>query len=199
MIWATSGSTWSAAPCASCCRSAIIGAIVLDHRRRDPELPPARPGGQHARRDAAGHHRRPGGQPGGHQGPRHQRRRLLQRELVAPVREPDRVDELDRDLPAAVHRLLAATHVRPDRRQPQAGLRDRRGHGDAGPDQLDASRCGCSCSTTARCRPPVGAAMEGVEQRFGVAELGGVRRLDHADLDRVRSTRSTTPTPVSAA
>ena len=36
------------------------------------------------------HHRRPGGQPGGHQGARHQRRRLLQRQQRAPVREPDR-------------------------------------------------------------------------------------------------------------
>ena len=32
---------------------------------------------------------RPGGLPGGHQGARHQRRRLLQRQLGAPVREPD--------------------------------------------------------------------------------------------------------------
>ena len=35
-------------------------------------------------------HRRAGGQPGGHQGARHQRRRLLQRQLRPPVREPDR-------------------------------------------------------------------------------------------------------------
>ena len=33
--------------------------------------------------------RRPGGQPGGDQGPRHQRRRLLQRQLGSPVREPE--------------------------------------------------------------------------------------------------------------
>ena len=45
-------------------------------------------------------HRRPGGQPGGHQGARHQRRRLLQRQLRPPVREPDRLDQLARDLPA---------------------------------------------------------------------------------------------------
>ena len=54
---------------------------------------------------AADHHRRPGGQPGSHQGTRHQRRRLLQRQLRAPVREPDHVDELDRDLPAAGHHV----------------------------------------------------------------------------------------------
>ena len=30
----------------------------------------------------------------------------------------------------------------------------------------------------------VGAAMEGTEQRFGVAELGDLRRRDHADLHR---------------
>ena len=78
---------------------------------------------------AADHHRWPGRQPGGHQGTRHQRRRLLQRQLRAPVREPDDVDELDRDLPAVLHRLLAAPHLRPHGREQEAGLRDRRGHG----------------------------------------------------------------------
>ena len=38
----------------------------------------------------ADHHRRPGRLAGGHQGARHQRRRLLQRQLRAPVREPER-------------------------------------------------------------------------------------------------------------
>ena len=101
-----------------------------DRRRRDPELPPARPGRQHPGRRPADHHRRPGGQPGGHQGTRHQRRRLLQRQLGAPVREPDHVDQLAGDLPAAGDQLLAAAHVRPHGRQQEAGLRDRRGHGE---------------------------------------------------------------------
>ena len=110
-----------------------------DRGRRDPELPPARPGGQHPRRRHADHHRRAGRQPGGHQGTRHQRRWLLQRQLRASVREPDRVDQLDRDLPAAGDQLLAAAHVRPHGRQQQAGLRDRRRHG---------RHCHCSASTS---------------------------------------------------
>ena len=44
----------------------------------------------HAHRRAPDHHRRPGRLAGGHQGARHQRRRLLQRQLRAPVREPER-------------------------------------------------------------------------------------------------------------
>ena len=41
---------------------------------------------------------RAGGQPGVDQGARHERRRLLQRELGPPVREPDRAQQLPRDL-----------------------------------------------------------------------------------------------------
>ncbi len=55
--------------------------------------------------------------PGGDQGARHQRRRLLQRQLGAPVREPDRVDELAGDLPAAGHPVQPAAGVRPDGRR----------------------------------------------------------------------------------
>ena len=106
----------------------VIAAIILDRRRRDPELRPARPGRQHAGRRAADHHRRPGRQPGSHQGTRHQRRRVLQRQLRAPLREPHRVDQLGRDLPAGLHRVLAAPHLRPHGREQEAGLRDRRGH-----------------------------------------------------------------------
>ena len=39
--------------------------------------------------------------PGSHQGVRHQRRRVLQRQLLAPVREPDHMDQLVGDLPPA--------------------------------------------------------------------------------------------------
>ena len=82
---------------------------------------------------AADHHRWPRGQPGSDQGTRHQRRRLLQRQLRASVREPELVDQLAGDLPAAGDQLLAAAHVRPHGRQQEAGLCDRRGHGDASP------------------------------------------------------------------
>ena len=88
---------------------------------------------------AADHPRGAGRQPGGHQGPRHQRRRVLQRQLRASVREPDGVDELAGNLPAAGDQLLAAPHLRPHGRQQEAGLRDRLGHGDRWLHQLDAS------------------------------------------------------------
>jgi len=62
-------------------------------RWRDPK--PPRPGpGEHARGRRPVDHRRAGGQPGGHQGAGHQRRRLLQRQLRPPVREPHQLDEL---------------------------------------------------------------------------------------------------------
>ena len=118
---ATSGSTWCAARCASCCRSSVIAALILiaggviQNFHLHDQVVNTLAGG------AADHPRRPGRQPGGHQGARHQRRRLLQRQLRAPVREPDRVDQLGRDLPAAGHRVLAAAHVRPDGRQPKQG------------------------------------------------------------------------------
>ena len=71
---------------------------------RDPELQ-AVPRGHDARGRQADDRDGPGGQPGGHQADRHQRRRLLQRQRGASVREPDAVDELlvdVRDLPDPV-------------------------------------------------------------------------------------------------
>ena len=79
----------------------FVVAHRADRRRRDRELPRTT-GRSPARRRHADDHRRPCRQPGGDQGARHERRRLLQRQLLAPVREPDGVDELVRDLPAAV-------------------------------------------------------------------------------------------------
>ena len=61
------------------------------------------PHGDHPVRRAPDHRGRPGGLPGGHQGPGQQRRRLLQRQLLAPVREPEPVHQPVRDLPAAAH------------------------------------------------------------------------------------------------
>ena len=85
---ATSGSTWSAA----CLRMLLplpSSARWCWCARRGAE-PDRRHGGHHAGGRSADHHRRAGGLPGGHQGARHQRRRVLQRELRAPVREPER-------------------------------------------------------------------------------------------------------------
>ena len=63
---------------------------------RHPDL--RRAGGrEHARRSGADDRARPVRVAGDHQGARHQRRRAAQRELGAPVREPDAADELDRD------------------------------------------------------------------------------------------------------
>ena len=56
--------------------------------------------------------RRSGRLAGGHQGARHQRRRLLQRQLRPPLREPDRLHEPLRDLPAAGHPVRADPHLR---------------------------------------------------------------------------------------
>ncbi len=66
-----------------------------------------------------------------HQEPGHQRRRLLQCERRAPLREPDAADELARD---AGHRGAAGRadpHLRADGRAPAPGLAAVRGHGRA--------------------------------------------------------------------
>ena len=90
---------------------AVVAAIILICRRRDPEFPSARPGGRHP----AGAQQTITGGP------------VASQEAIkelgtngggfttptrAPVREPDHLDQLDRDLPAAGDQLLAAAHVR---------------------------------------------------------------------------------------
>ena len=61
---------------------------------------------------------------GGDQGARDQRRRLLQRQLGAPVRESDWLYEPGRDARGFDHPRGAGVHVRPDGRKPPPGLRD---------------------------------------------------------------------------
>ena len=114
-------------------------------------------------------HRRPGRQPGGDQAARNQRRRLLQRQLRAPVREPDRVDQLAADLPLARHRLRAAPHLRPDGRRQAPGPRDRRGDGGAVPRQRVSLNVFQDIHH-GTVPTAVGAATEGTEQRFGVPD-----------------------------
>ena len=63
---------------------------------------------------------RPGRLAGGDQGARHQRRRLLQRQLRAPVREPDAVDEPPRD-PAAARDPVRACPARSARSSATTG------------------------------------------------------------------------------
>jgi len=60
---------------------------------RDPELQAVREH-HHPRRREAGARDGPGGRPGGDQAARHQRRRVLQRELRASLRESDAVERL---------------------------------------------------------------------------------------------------------
>ena len=60
---------------------------------RHPEFPPLS-GRPDARGRQADHRHGSGREPGGDQGDRHQRRRILQRELGARVREPDAADQL---------------------------------------------------------------------------------------------------------
>ena len=66
----------------------------------------------------------PGRLAGGDQGARHQRRRLLQRQLGLPVREPDRADQLLRDAADPRHPGQPHLHLRAHGRQPAPGLGD---------------------------------------------------------------------------
>ena len=125
---ATSGWTSSAAPSACCCRcrssqpSRCSTAGVIQNFNGFTEVQTLSggtqvlPGG-------------PGRLAGGDQGTRHQRRRLLQRQLRAPVREPDTVDEPARDPAAARDPVRDAPRLRQDRRRQPPGLRDPRRDG----------------------------------------------------------------------
>ena len=61
----------------------------------------------------ADHRHGPGGLAGGHQAARHQRRRLLQRQRRAPVREPQPADQLPLDVPDLRHPGRPDLHLRP--------------------------------------------------------------------------------------
>ena len=69
--------------------------------------------------------------PGGDQGARHERRRLVQRQLGASLREPDAVHEPARDLESAADPVRDAVPVRAHARADARGHRDPRG--DAAP------------------------------------------------------------------
>ena len=98
-----------------------------------------------------------------------------------PFENPNYVDQLARDLPAAGDQLLAAPHVRPDGRQQEAGLRDRLGHGEPRPDQrhvhdvVPAAAPRHRSDLRRRCD---GRCRAAVRHR----RLGGLRRRDDADL-----------------
>ena len=174
---ATSGSTSSAAPFGSCCRSRRARAVVLIVARRGAEPSPRhrrRPRVAEATPDDPG---RPGGLPGGDQGAGHQRRRVLQRQLGASVREPEPAHELLRDVPAA------GDPVRADAaRSARWSATSRQGYA-CSPSMalICARRCRDRRLALRSQRQPAGARgrgslgggnMEGKEVRFGIAGLG---------------------------
>lgn len=97
-------------------------------RRRDPEL--RRLHRHHHRlRWHPDHPRRSGRLAGGDQAPGHERRRLLQRQLRASLREPDRLHEPAAGAPDPRDPVLPAPRLRAHGRRPPPGLRDRRRDG----------------------------------------------------------------------
>ena len=90
-----------------------------------------------------------------------------------------------RDLPDPADPVQPAAGVRPDGRREPAGLRDRRRDGASSRSRQHRADQRASSSHGGGTVPQaVGAAMEGKEVRFGVPQLGDLRRGDHADLDR---------------
>ena len=106
--------------------------------------------------------------PGGDQGARHQRRRLLQRQLRAPVREPERVHQPVRDLPAAGDSVLPAPHLRAHGGQRQAGARDPGRDGGALGRRPDGDASLVENAHPGAALQAAGAATEGKEVRFGI-------------------------------
>jgi K+-transporting ATPase ATPase A chain len=108
----------------------------------------------------------------------HQRRRLLQRQFGASVRESRRADQSDPDHPDLLARRGADQRVRPHGRQPAPGLGDLRGDGllflagvspSTGPKPRQ-SRLRAHCTSTRRpALQQAGGNMEGKEVRFGIA------------------------------
>ena len=91
-------------------------------RRPAPEGRQGRPGaggGQDRQADAGDG---PGRVAGSHQDARHQRRRLLQRQLGAPLREPDAAEQLPADAGHLPDPGGAGVHVRPHGRRHAPGL-----------------------------------------------------------------------------
>ncbi len=120
----------------------------------------------------------PGRLAGVDQAARHQRWRLLQRQLGAPVREPDGVHELRRDADGVDHPGGTGVHLRSHGRQPPSGLRDLRD------DDVDVPRRRGVCYIAEAHGSPAqhaaglhtgvvagssGGNLEGKEQRFGIA------------------------------
>ena len=156
----------------------IVAALVLVSQGVDPELPPVHRRQDGRRRDAddrAGTSRL----AGSHQAARHERRRLLQRQLRAPVREPDTVHQSRSDPVDLRPRRRADLHVRPHGQGHASGLGALLGDGGDVPDgrvrRLSGRAGRQSDPREARRREPrrpatqSGGNMEGKETRFGIA------------------------------
>ena len=131
-------------------------------------------GGDDRRRRNAADPRWADREPGGDQGARHQRRRPVQRELGAPVREPDRLHGPGRDLRAAPDPVRPHLRVRAPGRRPAPGLGGVRGHVrdlDLGGRARHVLR-GRTATPSVEALGAVGGNMEGKEVRFGTAASG---------------------------
>ena len=153
-------------------RRAVLRAVPAG----DPGRTPGHEGPGRHRADTAA---RPGREPGGDQATRHQRRRLLQRQLGASVREPDAVVEFPRGAGHPADPGRALLHLRQHGRRQAAGLGPAGGHaGDLralagrrvrGRAVWQSHASMRSVWTRRPRRPQSGGNMEGKETRFGIA------------------------------
>ncbi len=140
-----------------------------------------------ARGRAADHRPGAGRLAGGDQDARHQRRRLLQRQLGASLREPDAAFEPIADGLDLRHRRGADQRLRPHGRRRAPGLGDLGGHGACSSSPASRSPTAAEAAGNAGCSPRSGSTggnMEGKEVRFGIAALGPVRGGHHRRLVR---------------
>ena len=172
---------------ASCCRSRSSLALVLVARGRDPELRRLHRGATRSQGATQVDPRRAVREPGGDQGARHERRRDVQRQLGAPVREPDAVHEPARDLRAAPDPVRARLRVRP------AGRSDtRQGWAVLAAMAILLGRAALALAgrprvarqpARSRRSAPSGAEHGGQGERFGAPASGALRRVDDRHVD----------------
>ena len=192
---ATSGSTCPARPCASCCRCRSCSRSCSSPGR-DPELPRASP--RCTRVDGRRRRRSPAARSPARvdQAARHERRRLLQHQLGAPVREPDAVHQLPRALRDPDHPVRARVHLRAHGQGQAPGLRRVRRHGRDLAGVSASARSSLEVDGNpkldARRRRPGGhrrarraATLEGKEVRFGPAASGAVGGVDDRHVERL--------------
>ena len=151
--------------------------------------------GAHGRRRDAEDPRRPEREHGVDQAARHERRRLLQRQLRAPVLEPDRAQRLPRALRDPDHPVRARVHVRADGQGQAPGLRGVRDHVRASGWRSAWSRSSPRSAATRSSTPAgvtqtvtatsPGGNVEGKEVRFGPTASGAVVRVDDRHVERL--------------